>query len=121
MQAVKTLADENRLRILGLLSQNPHTGEQLAVLLGLRPSTISHHLTRLRRAGLVSAVAEGYYSVYRFEADSLEAIARQLGSRETFIELASSVYAEAHARMQAASIQARPSRKPRHYPRSRKS
>jgi DNA-binding transcriptional ArsR family regulator len=41
--------------------------EQLAEILGLRPSTVSHHLARLAEAGLVSARPESYYSVYRFE------------------------------------------------------
>lgn len=99
VQALKALADANRLMILGLLSQNPHTGEQLAMLLGLKPSTISHHLARLRKVNLVTAEAESYYSVYRLEADSLEAIAHQLGSRETLARLANVADKAAHARL----------------------
>jgi DNA-binding transcriptional ArsR family regulator len=100
LRVFKALADENRLKILGLLSQNPHTGDQLATLLALRPSTISHHLTKLRQAGLVSAEAAGYYSVYRLEANSLAEVARRLESRETLADLANSVYERAFARMQ---------------------
>lgn len=74
----KALADANRLKIIGLLAQRPHTGEQLAVCLELRPSTISHHLTRLKRAGLVRVHAEGYYSVYQLDIDTLETMARRL-------------------------------------------
>ncbi|HLC06085.1 MAG TPA: metalloregulator ArsR/SmtB family transcription factor [Anaerolineales bacterium] len=95
----KALAEANRLKILGLLSQNPHTGEQLAALLDLKPSTISHHLARLRHANLVRAEAESYYSVYHLEADSLEAIARQLTSRETLAGLANAADRDAYARM----------------------
>lgn len=121
LRAIKALADERRLSILGLLSQNPHTGEQLAALLGLSPSTISHHLARLRQAGLVSAEAEGYYSVYRLEADSLRAIANVLGSQAVLVELANSAYGEAHTRMQSASPEVRQSRGARSYRRRRKS
>jgi DNA-binding transcriptional ArsR family regulator len=56
----KALADANRLKIVGLLAQRPYSGEELAALLGLKPSTISHHLSRLAQVGLVSARAEGY-------------------------------------------------------------
>jgi biotin operon repressor len=68
----KALADANRLKIVGLLAQRPYSGEELAALLGLKPSTISHHLSRLAQVGLVSARAEGYYSVYQFEETALQ-------------------------------------------------
>jgi DNA-binding transcriptional ArsR family regulator len=100
LQGLKALADETRLKILALLRQAPHTGEQLAALLDLRASTISHHLMRLRQAGLVRAEAESYYSVYRCEAGSLAAIAHQLTSVETLRRIADSLYEDAHARMQ---------------------
>jgi DNA-binding transcriptional ArsR family regulator len=108
LPALKALADDNRLKILGLLSQNPHTGEQLATLLGLRPSTISHHLSRLRQAGLVSAEAVSYYSVYHLEADSLAAIAHQLASGVILGQLADAVYEMAHARLQSTARQSPP-------------
>lgn len=100
LQRLKALADETRLSMLALLSQAPHTGEQLATLLDLGASTISHHLGRLRRVGLVRAEAESYYSVYRCEAGALDSIARQLTSTETFARMADSLYETAHARMQ---------------------
>ena len=48
----KALADANRLKILGLLATEEMTVEQLAAVLDLRPSTISHHLARLSQVGL---------------------------------------------------------------------
>jgi DNA-binding transcriptional ArsR family regulator len=89
-------------------SQSPHTGEQLAVLLALRPSTISHHLSRLRQAGLVSAEAESYYSVYHLEADTLTALANQLVSGDALGELADAVYEQARGRMQSTVPRRRP-------------
>jgi predicted transcriptional regulator len=74
----KALADSSRLKIVGLLAQQPYTVEELAALLNLKPSTISHHLARLSEAGLVSAKAEGYYSVYQLEEKALEAKSRSL-------------------------------------------
>jgi DNA-binding transcriptional ArsR family regulator len=105
LQSLKALADETRLNIIALLLQGPHTGEQLAALLDLRPSTISHHLARLRQAGLVRAEAESYYSVYHFNSGSLELIALRLRSTETFWRLADSLYQDAHARMQPKASQ----------------
>jgi biotin operon repressor len=79
----RALSDVSRLKIAGLLAEGPLSVEQLAAMLGLRPSTISHHLGRLAKAGLVSARAEGYYSVYSFDASALEAMARKLLAPET--------------------------------------
>jgi predicted transcriptional regulator len=84
------LADANRLKIVGLLAQQEYTVEQLAVLLGLGPSTVSHHLTRLAKAGLVSARAESYYNYYRLEKDTLAAIATRVLSDEALAEAANS-------------------------------
>ena len=50
---LKTLADQTRLRILGLLTMQKRSVEELAVLLDLRPSTVSWHLARLKDIGLV--------------------------------------------------------------------
>lgn len=74
----KALADGTRLRIVGLLALGPRTGEELALALGLRASTVSHHLARLSAAGLVSARAESYFNVYRLESQALEQGARRV-------------------------------------------
>ena len=68
----KALADGNRLKIVGLLAQQPYSVEQLAAILHLRPSTVSHHLSKLAEVGLVSAKAESYYNVYQLEEETLQ-------------------------------------------------
>jgi predicted transcriptional regulator len=87
----KTLADPQRLKIVGLLAQQSYTGEQLAALLNLSVSTTSHHLNRLTKAGLVTAQAEGYYSVYSLHTEVLSAMARRLLSKEDLPKLAQDV------------------------------
>jgi DNA-binding MarR family transcriptional regulator len=67
----KALADANRLKIVGLLAQQPYSVEQLAAILHLRPSTISHHLSKLSEVGLVSARPDSYYNVYKLEEETL--------------------------------------------------
>ncbi len=59
----KALAEPKRLRIVGLLAQRSYTGEQLAALLELSESTVSHHLSYLVHAGLVSAEAQGRVAI----------------------------------------------------------
>jgi predicted transcriptional regulator len=94
----KSLADGNRLRIIGLLSVRPHTVEELAANLGLGISTVSHHLSRLSRAGLVEAKAEGYYSVYRLNAGHLTAMAKRLLKTEALPALAADVDLDSYDR-----------------------
>jgi hypothetical protein len=84
LRLFKALADSNRLKIVGLLAQQPYPVEQLAAVLSLRPSTVSHHLKLLSEAGLVSARAEGYYNIYRLEQGVLEDVAHRLLSRQAF-------------------------------------
>lgn len=78
----KALADANRLKIVGLLAQRPYSGQELAALLDLKPSTVSHHLSRLVKAGLVSARAEGYYNLYELDRATLESQSRRIFSSE---------------------------------------
>ena len=95
----KALADANRLKIVGLLAQQPYTVEQLAALLNLRPPTISHHLKLLSEAGLVSARAESYYNLYKLESGMLEQIARHLLAQDKLPSMAAEVDLEAYDRM----------------------
>ncbi|HVN55635.1 MAG TPA: metalloregulator ArsR/SmtB family transcription factor [Anaerolineaceae bacterium] len=94
----KALSDASRLRMVGLLAQQPYTVEQLAALLDLGPSTVSHHLSRLSRAGLVAARAEGYYSVYYLKIGALEDMARRLLSREALPDLTAQVDLDSYDR-----------------------
>jgi len=76
--------------MVGLLAQRPYSGEELSALLGLKASTVSHHLSRLAQVGLVSARAEGYYSVYRLEEATLHKT-RLLFSRTNLASVAAGV------------------------------
>lgn len=94
----KALADGNRLKIVGLLARQSYTGGQLAAMLDVRPSTISHHLARLSEAGLVSARAESYYNIYSLETGILEAIAQRLLSKGSLPSTAAQVDTGAYDR-----------------------
>ena len=94
----KTLADANRLKIIGLLAQGPLSVEQLAEMLDLHSSTVSHHLARLSKAKLVSARTESYYSIYQLEEKNLESMAKRLLSQETLPAVASEADIDAYDR-----------------------
>ena len=94
----KALADASRLKIVGLLAQRPYSVEELAALLDLKPSTISHHLSKLAEAGLVSARAEGYYSVYQLDQAALRETTRSLFSAEQMTLAAENVDLDAYDR-----------------------
>jgi len=79
----KALADENRLKIIGLLAVRPYTVEALAEALELGASTTSHHLARLSKAGLVSARTDGHYYIYSLHTEMLKTMAQHLLQGET--------------------------------------
>ncbi|MEI4832141.1 metalloregulator ArsR/SmtB family transcription factor [Bacillus sp. FJAT-53711] len=49
----KALGDLTRVRIIALLQQGPLSGQEIAGKLGLKPPTITHHITKLREVGLI--------------------------------------------------------------------
>jgi hypothetical protein len=67
----KAMANESRLRIVGLLAERERSVQELAELLGLKEPTVSHHLAALKALGLVTARAEG---VTRWHALRLETL-----------------------------------------------
>ena len=47
----KAMANESRLKIVGLLAERERSGQELAELLGLKEPTVSHHLSVLKALG----------------------------------------------------------------------
>lgn len=94
----KALADANRLKIVGLLAQGDLSVEQIAGMLGVHASTVSHHLSKLAKTGLVSARAEGYYSIYHLETKTLEGLSKNLLQREALNAVAEEVDMDAYDR-----------------------
>ncbi len=83
----KALSDANRLKIVGLLAQHPHSVEELAEALNLGASTTSHHLGKLSKAGLVAARAEGHYYIYSLQTETLRSMAQTLLATENLPRL----------------------------------
>jgi len=106
----KALADENRLKIVGVLAQRALSTEQLAAVLDLTPATVSHHLSKLADAGLVLAHTESHYRVYELQADTLHAMAKRLLAEESLPDAAADVDVDAYDRKVVADFSRRDGR-----------
>ena len=76
---LKVLAEPKRLLIFNLLMQGVQCNCELGDALQMAPNLISHHLSKLRQAGLVTVERDAidarwvYYSVNRMALDELNA------------------------------------------------
>ncbi len=74
---LKALADPARVKIMSLLFGSP-AGEEisgtLATALNLSDGTVSHHLTQLRKAGLVVSERRGMHVFHRVHTEALQAL-----------------------------------------------
>lgn len=74
---LKALADPARVKLMSYLFSSS-VGEQnsgdLAAALGLTESTVSHHLTQLRKAGLVHSERRGMNMFHRVHPEAMQAL-----------------------------------------------
>jgi hypothetical protein len=81
---LKALGDATRLRIISLLVNRDHSVGELAEALDLSEPTVSHHLAKLREAGLLNLQAVGTTRLYRFNDYYFQQVKRNLLTVETF-------------------------------------
>jgi hypothetical protein len=72
LEFFKVLADEHRLKLLGLLAHEEYSVDELATLLDLRPPTVSHHLAKLKAVGLVEMHTAGNTHLYQLNTRALQ-------------------------------------------------
>jgi ArsR family transcriptional regulator len=77
-QVFRALADDVRLRILGLVASGEVCVCDIHAALDVPQPTASRHLAYLRRAGLVSARRDGQWMHYRLEMPADPALASVL-------------------------------------------
>lgn len=78
---LKALADPVRVKIVSHLFSSPAGEEisgELAAMLDLSESTVSHHLTQLRKAGLVVSDRRGMNVFHRVRPEALQALCTAL-------------------------------------------
>ncbi len=101
LQFFKALANENRLKILGVLAQRECSVEELATLLNLKAPTISHHLGKLKELHIVAMRTDGNDHLYRLDVDSLHSMSKNVFTSittEKVVNLAEDVEYEAWER-----------------------
>lgn len=75
----KALADPTRVRLLNLLIRNPELCVcDLQANFDLSQPTISHHLSLLKKAGLVESTERGRWAFYRVRDDAIAELSRVL-------------------------------------------
>lgn len=78
---LKALADPVRVKIVSYLfssSAGEEVSGQLAAVLQLSESTVSHHLNQLRKAGLIASDRRGMNVFHRVRPDALQALCAAL-------------------------------------------
>ena len=75
---LKLLANETRLRVIGLVAEGEHSSVGLARRLKLTEATMSHHLSKLLEAELVTMRVEGTSHLYRLNPSALQAMNKSL-------------------------------------------
>jgi hypothetical protein len=78
LEFFKAMADESRLKIVGLLASGERNVQDLAHALGLKEPTVSHHLAILKRQGLVTARADGTTRWHALDRAALERMAQRV-------------------------------------------
>ena len=98
LQFFKVLADETRLKLLGILAIREQSVEELAALLQLKAPTVSHHLARLKELNLVGMRSEGNTHLYWLNAEALRETSKGLLSSEKMALLVDDVEGDAYER-----------------------
>ncbi len=88
LQFCKAMADESRLKIIGLLCATERSVRELASMLNLKEPTVSHHLAVLKQLDLVKLRADGVFHWYRLNEEVLGKISRAVFSRDNIAKLA---------------------------------
>ncbi|MGB3356794.1 MAG: Rv2640c family ArsR-like transcriptional regulator [Mycobacterium sp.] len=74
---LKALADPARVKIMSLLfssSAGAQNSGELAALIGLSESTVSHHIAQLRRAGFIESDRQGMHVYHRPAPEAVGAL-----------------------------------------------
>lgn len=78
LEILKALADEQRLTMISLLGAQERNVGDLANTLGLSEPTVSHHLSKLRKVGLVNLRMAGNQRFYRTADAALKRFRRYI-------------------------------------------
>lgn len=95
LQFFKVLADESRLKIVGILANQECSVEELAALMQLKEPTVSHHLAKLKEVNLVTMRPDGNSRLYQLDSEALENISKEIFTPEKIASLIELIDTEA--------------------------
>ncbi|BAZ53718.1 transcriptional regulator [Nostoc sp. NIES-4103] len=95
LQFFKALADESRLKIVGILANQECSVEELAALMQLKEPTVSHHLAKLKELNLVTMRPDGNSRLYQLDSEALQNISKEIFTPEKIASLIEDVDTEA--------------------------
>ena len=72
IQTQKAIAHPVRLRILSMLREGPLCGCQISAVVKLAASTVSEHISELKKAGLVAEKKDGRWVEFRLAASGTD-------------------------------------------------
>lgn len=84
----KAMANESRLRIIGLVAERERSVQELAELLDLKEPTVSHHLAALKALDLLHVRVEGVTHWHRLRPEGLHDFNRALFDQKDLTALA---------------------------------
>jgi len=79
----KTLADDNRLKMLGLMARDEQRVTDLATVLEVTEATVSHHISKMRAVGFLNLRTDGNQRFYRVNPAGLDRLKRWTAEIET--------------------------------------
>lgn len=91
----KVLANESRLKLVGILAQRECSVEELATLLQLKEPTVSHHLSKLKELDLVQMRPEGNTHLYQLNNEALQELNKAMFTPDQMANLVDEVKGEA--------------------------
>ena len=84
LEFFKALGDQTRLKIIHILMDGEHNVSELASLLDLKESTVSHHLSQLRPTGIVNLRSNGNQRLYVVNEQQLKHFGESISSLDAF-------------------------------------
>lgn len=77
-ELLRTLLDEERLQVIGLLAENPRGVTEIAQALSQDTGTVRHHIRRLRRAGLLVNRSSHQNTLYELDVAGIQKLKQTL-------------------------------------------
>ena len=74
----EALSDSTRREILKLLRLRPHTAGEICDQFSLSPATVSHHISVLKKSGLITGERRAQTIVYHLNATVVQEMMRAL-------------------------------------------